>query len=141
MKILLIVIIGISLLTSCFRLTGDNIEYPPDLWKGILREAADQGEVGMVAVTCCYRNRLEKGMDLGCVGMLDPNLDTWIADNTTEKHRLLAKKIIKKIFTNENFRDITLGAIYYENVSKYGVPYWAVDMQITIKIGDHVFYK
>jgi len=113
--------------------------YPKDLWKGLIAEAVGEGYDGMYAVCCVYRNRLEKGMSLGCVGLKRKDLDEFVK-RQGKKYEYMAKEIIEEVFFNRNI-DVTKGATHYENIEVFGVPYWVKNMEITTKIGDHTFYK
>ena len=50
------------------------------------------------------------------------------------------KGIIDFVF-NEDMVDLTGSATHFEDVSKYGEPYWAKDMIVTAKVGTKTFYK
>ena len=119
---------------------AEGAEIPDNMWKALLLEAASEGYDGLYAVACCYRNRLDKGLPLGCSGLNRPNIDKWIDKNTTKKHQDWAKSIVNKVFMIDNFIDKIDGATYYESTD-FPVPSWAKDMQIVCKVGKHVFYK
>jgi hypothetical protein len=132
----ILILCSIVLLSS-----AEGAEVPDNLWKVLLLEAADQGYDGLYAVCCVYRNRLDRGMSLGCSGLKRPNIDKWIDKNTTKKHRDWAKSIVNKVFMAEDFIDKTGGACFYENVQAFGLPYWAKNKTQTCKIGAHTFWK
>ena len=113
---------------------------PPDnLWMGIIGEACSEGYNGLYAVACVYRNRLSKGMSLGCVALKRKDLNEFVRKQG-RKIEYLAKRIIKEVFEG-NAPDITGGASHYENVERFGIPRWAKDMVRTLKIKSHTFYK
>ena len=112
---------------------------PQGLWKGLIAEAVSEGYDGMFAVACCVRNRLRKGMNHGLCAMKRKNLDVFVAKQGV-KYEEMAKEIVRKVF-DENVPDITGGSTHYENVEKFGVPYWAKKMTKMIKIGCHTFYR
>lgn len=136
-KKFLVVLFMLFFVSTCFA--DINANYPKDLWKGVIGEAVSEGYDGMYAVACVYRNRLKQNISLGCVAMKRTDLDKFISMQG-EKYEVAAKKIIKKVFI-ENGPDITYGATHYENVEKFGLPYWAVKMEVTAKIGSHTFFK
>jgi len=153
-KIKVVILIGLFLIGMIF--VGDPLfEFlklqertegmkKPDisrLWKGIIGEAIGEGYCGMYAVACCYRNRIEKGMRLGCVALHRPDLDGFVKREGRYAEKL-AKKIIRELFEADE-KDITNGATHYENIEKYGTPYWVGQdkMVICAKIGPHTFYK
>lgn len=112
---------------------------PNNLWQGIVAEAANQGYDGMLAITCCYRNRLDSGLNLGCVGLRRADLATFCTKQgvrVTEQ----AKMAVEAVFV-KNCQDVTGGATHYENIEAFGVPKWAKSMQVTCKVKDHTFYK
>lgn len=51
-----------------------------------------------------------------------------------------ARQIERRVFEQDG-PDITLGATHFEAVEKYGMPYWAKGMKVTVKIGEHTFFK
>lgn len=129
-------------------------EIPNNLWKGLIGEAVREGETGMYAIACVYRNRLEQNLSLGCMALKNRNKKMWGKNHDLTldefiweheeiydyKYTYLAKLIIKKVF-KENGKDITQGATHYENVEQFGEPYWTKGMIITCKVGKHTFYK
>ena len=134
--IILTIIIVIFIIAIAINVWG--AEVPQDLWKGIIGEACGEKEIGMYAVACVYRNRLQKGMPLGCVALKRKDLNEFVRKQG-RKIEYLAKDIIKQIFEG-NAPDITGGATHYENVERFGIPKWAKDMVRTLKIGRHTFY-
>lgn len=135
MKKLLLVtiflIIGITALTA-------PIKKPPrDLYKGLMREAVGDGPRGLYAVACVVRNRLNRGMDHGLVGLRRRGLDKFVAKHSA-KHIARAKRAVYRVF-EEGSPDITGGAIYFENIEYFGKPKWCKHK--TVKIGHHTFYK
>lgn len=135
MKHILILIV----LLSFMQLAYANVQPPKDLWKGVLAESVSEGYEGMYAVTCVVKNRIEKGMSIGLSGMKRKDLDGWISKNTTESHRKMARSLVEAVFNGKE--DITYGSTHYENLERFGVPYWATSMKKTVKIGSHTFYK
>jgi len=116
-----------------------EINYPDNLWKGILGEAVGEGYRGMYAVACVYRNRIHQGMPLGCVALGRKDLDKFVG-KCLPFHHLIAKKVVRDVFEN-NAKDITGGATHYDNVEAFGMPSWAKNMQVTCRIGRHTFWK
>lgn len=124
---------------DCFAATTGKNKCPPNLWKGIIGEAVGEGYRGMYAVTCAYRNRLDKNLPLGCVALKRKDIDQFV-EKQGEKYQKMAKEIVRKIF-EENGPDITKGATHYENVESFGLPKWAEKMEVTVKIKHHTFFK
>lgn len=109
----------------------------PEIWKVLLAEAASEGYDGMYAVACVIRNR---GGDLrGFCGAKRKDLDGF-CERQGRKYIDMAKDIERRVFT-ENAPDSTDGATHFENIEKYGVPYWAKGMTVTAKIGFHTFFR
>lgn len=108
------------------------------LWKGLVVEAVSEGYIGMKAVACVFKNRLDKDMPLGCKGLKRKDLNEFIIKQGG-RYELISKRIINEVFV-VGCRDITNGATHYENVKAFGTPYWAKDMKITAIIGNHTFY-
>ena len=135
-----IVFLTTILITSCNRDDPVWAETTPpeNLYKGLIGEAVSEGYEGMYAVACVYRNRLEKGMSLGCVALKRRDLDEFVRKQG-KKYEIMAKEIVYKVFTETD--DITKGATHYENIERFGIPGWAKNMVRTVKIGRHTFYK
>lgn len=112
---------------------------PENLWQGIIGEAVSEGYEGMYAVACVYRNRLAQGLPLGCVALKRKDLAVFVARQGS-RYEAMAQRIINLVF-NEHGVDVTQGATHYENIERYGLPYWAKSMVITVKIGKHTFFK
>ena len=109
----------------------------PDLWKVIMAEAVSEGYDGMYGVACVIRNR---GGDLrGFAGTHRKDLDAF-CDRQGKRYIEMAKRIETIVFKN-NGRDITNGATHFENIQKFGIPYWAKKMDRVAVIGSHTFYK
>lgn len=118
---------------------AQTVAYPANLWKGIIAESVSEGEIGMRAVTHCYKNRLEAGMSLGCVGLKRKDLDQFVKRQGV-KYERMAKSIVEEAFLSDS-KDITKGATHYENLVDFPEPYWAASMKKTVTIGKHTFYK
>lgn len=114
-------------------------EIPSNLWQGLIGEAVSEGYNGMYAVACVYRNRLERGLPLGCVALKRKDLNRFVFKQG-KKYTEYAKRIIEEVFYTYG-KDITKGATHYENIEAFGVPWWTKGMKVTCKIGKHTFYR
>jgi len=134
-------LIKISLFLSLLFLSSCAYSSPlkEPLWKGIEGEAVGEGWIGMTAVAWVYKNRLAHNMPLGCCALHRKDLNQFISKQGALNEKM-AKKIYAQVFSGQ-IKDPTHGATYYENIEKYGVPYWAKNMVITAKIGHHTFFK
>ena len=124
-----------------------QIKYPNNLWKGLIAESTNATYEEWYAVACVVRNRLNSGLWHGLVGLKRTNLDSFVEKEVKymksrygKDIEALTKSIIKEVF-EQNGKDITKGATHYENIERYGIPYWAAKMTIVCKIGEHTFYK
>ena len=116
-----------------------RVSYPSNMWKCLVAESASEGYRGMKTVALVYRNRLERGMRLGCSGLKRRNLNAFIKKEGRRKE-ILAKRVVKEVF-EENCKDFTGGATHYENLESFPTPKWAKDMIIIRKEGKHTLYK
>jgi spore germination cell wall hydrolase CwlJ-like protein len=132
-----LLILAILLLTEVTASTASLREPPNWLWKGLIAEAVDDGFQGMWAVACVVRNRQQKGMWHGLVALRRNDLQEFV-DRQPREIRKQAQVIIRKVFLDDG-EDTTGGAIYFENVERYGRPYFC--KRRTVKIGRHTFYK
>ena len=76
-KIVFVIVAFLSFSDFCF-VYAEKISHPKYLYKGIIGEAVGEGYAGMYAVACVYRNRLRKGMPLGCVAFKRGDLDRFV---------------------------------------------------------------
>ena len=134
-KILLILLLVLIAFVALYQkmVQGEEIPY----WKVLLAEGANQGEPGMTAIACVIRNR-GGGLD-GFMGAKRKDLDDFCR-RQGKSAISLAKKIERRVF-KEGAPDSTFGATHFENVERFGEPYWAKDMVKTCKIRNHTFYK
>lgn len=135
----IIIFILAILLFSCDKDPVWAMEIPSNFWQGLIAEDVSGGYQGMYAVACCVRNRLNIGMTMGLVGLKRKDLDAFVKRQGV-KYELMAKDIVRKVFY-ENAPDITKGATHYENIERFGIPYWAKDMVRIVKVKSHTFYK
>ena len=107
-----------------------NADIDPNMAiRAIIGEAANQGEKGMLAVACAIRNR---GTLKGVWGVKARHVDQqprWVWRTAREAWERSAKV------------DIVNGADHWENVKRFGKPFWEDDMIKIDSIGDHVFYR
>jgi len=139
------------------KLYSEEVKPPKHLWKGLIAEAIDERYKGhrpeiMLYIAFTVRNRLEKGMDHGLIGLKRKDLNKFVKDNVRwVKYRdnmdfeKIAKHIIHYVFY-ENAKDKSNGLLYFEDEVEYGTPYWVYRQEggygiVKIKqIGDVVFY-
>ena len=108
----------------------------PQIWQVLMAEAVSEGYDGMYAVACVIRNR---GGNLnGFYGAKRKDLDDFCRRQGS--YIALAKSVEKRVFKNGG-TDITHGATHFENIGRFGNPYWTKEMIITVKIGNHTFYR
>ena len=126
-----------------------TLPYDKDLWKGLIAECIGEPnrEELMLYVACVVRNRLRKGMTHGLVGLKRKDLDEFVRQNVAYirtkgggDYEQKVKNIVEQVFQNER-TDVTNGATHYENVSRYGLPYWSKNMKEVCKLKGHVFWK
>lgn len=126
-------------LPDCFSKNQvKTITYPNNLYKGLIGEAVGERKEGMYAVACVYRNRIKKGMPLGCVALKRKDLDLFVKKQGG-KYEIMAKNILLDVF-ERNSPDVTKGATHYENVEAFGLPPWAKNMRVVTRIGSHTFF-
>ena len=124
------------------------INHPKNLWKGIIAENTTPDSYDdYYATACVVRNRLKQQMSHGLVAMKRKDLDSFVETNASyvksrynKDIEVWAKKAVYEVFYNDA-PDITGGADHYEDVEKYGEPWWAKNMTITKKAGDRTFYR
>ena len=132
-----LIIIGIIIfLFVNIVLAGINID---EIWKSVLVEARGEGKVGMYAVACVFRNRLNANMNLGS-SLKNKERIRVIIKEEDKQGELIAKEVVQEVFI-DNGEDITFGATHFENIEQFGIPYWYYDMNKTCKIGNHTFFR
>ena len=123
---LILLLMGFFILPSCqpaWAEIDDSLAI-----RAIVGEASNQGERGMLAIACAIRNR---GTLHGVYGVKAKHVDKepqWVWDRAC------------KSWEKSKNVDIVNGADHWENL-KFGVPSWALKMEVVCKIGDHTFYK
>ncbi len=109
----------------------------PSVWKVLLAEASNQGYDGMYAVACVIRNR--GGGLRGFSGAKRKDLSVFC--DRQGRHAISQARNIEKRVFEQGAPDSTNGATHFENIEAFGIPYWAPGMLVTVKIGDHTFFK
>ena len=95
----------------------------------IIGEAGNQGERGMQCVAEVIRNT---GSLKGLFGYYSAQPD---------KEPLRVWEMAIRAYKRAQRSNITKGATHFENVKKFGEPYWAKSMKKVYEYKDHVFYK
>lgn len=125
------------LLAILFISASSFAQSNPPIWQVLMAEDVAGGYKGMYAVACVIRNR---GGDLhGFCGAKRKDLSVFCSRQGGKAMRE-ARQIERRVFEQDG-PDITLGATHFEAVEKYGMPYWAKGMKVTVKIGEHTFFK
>ena len=107
--------------------------------RGIIGEAIGEPAEGITAVAWVLRNRLDAGMSVGFCALNRKDLNTFIWRQPQWK-----KDLVKEIWhniKNNKIADPTSGALYFENIKAFGVPYWITQVEFITIIGSHRFYK
>ena len=113
--------------------------YPANLWKGLIAEAAGEKYIGLYAVACCVRNRLAAKMNHGLVGMERKDLELFIKHEYKVRH--WAHEAIQAVF-EYNGTDTTNGALYFESIDFIkNFKEWSKNKVILAHIGKHYFYN
>jgi len=134
--------IGAMILAFIFlslTLARAQVPVPENLWQGLIAEDVSGGYTGMYAVACCVRNRLNSGMNHGLCALKRKDLASFCRKEGPRAEKV-AKEIVAKVFY-EGAPDVTHGATHYEAVERYGLPKWAKRMSVTVKIGEHTFFR
>lgn len=129
---LIVLILAIMLLSVAIVVKAEE----PAIWKVLMAEAVSEGYDGMYAVACVIRNR---GGDLnGFYGGERKDLDDF-CKRQGQRYILQAQEIERLVF-KENAPSNVGNATHFEAIEKYGIPYWAKDMKVVYKVGEHTFY-
>ncbi len=122
------VIVLSLMLTSIATIHAQNI--PNDIAvRIIVSEAADQGLKGMICIGEVLRHRASVK---GFYGYQS----NWINGQPRSVWEMAAKAWEQSAHTN-----YTKGADHFENVHRFGEPWWAKDCIKIYEYKDHVFYK
>ena len=127
---------------------GDSEEYV--LAATLYAEARGEGVRGMTAAGAVIRRRASLNRSYwGGSQIKDVCLHPWQFEcwngrdsiRVDETHAFeQALDVARKIISG-NFRDETGGADHYNNPDKEGYPEWTRNCNMTVKIGNHQFYK
>lgn len=96
--------------------------------RAIIGEAANQGYGGMLAVACAIRNRGTLDGVYGLHSKLPDQQPQWVWN------------LARLAWRRSQQRDVTHGATHWENVKAFGLPSWARNMRITLRLRDHTFF-
>lgn len=97
-------------------------------------EARGEGEDGMRAVAHVIYNRAKKSGQPPCIVVKKPKQ---FASGPKPKDGKLWNKA-KRIANNPG-PDLTRGATFFHNLTVK--PYWSYKFKITLRLGNHIFYK
>jgi len=95
----------------------------------IVSEAADQGLKGMICVAEVLRNR---GSPKGFYGY---------KSNHVNQQSQSVWEMANKAWELSESTNYTKGADHFENIHRFGLPWWAKDCVKTYEYKDHVFFK
>lgn len=98
--------------------------------RALIGEAANQGLIGMTALAEAIRNR---GSLRGVFGL---SRDRFIDSQPKWVHEQARRAWRESARTN-----LVNGADHWENVEAFGVPEWSRQMEKTVKIKDHTFWR
>lgn len=126
-----IILLGIILISGCQDISFANTISDKKAVMAILGEAENQSLVGMIAVGEVIRTR---GSLRGVYGYL----------NVKKRYANIPLRLKKEAlyaWHKSAHTQFSHGATNWENVSRFGWPYWAKNMTVVAQIGDHVFLK
>lgn len=137
----------ISLISVFFSLTavGYSDTPPANLWRGLIAENTTATDREWTAMACVVRNRQAIGWPHGLCGLKRKSLirftDSEIRYATTYGRQIdrITQDIVDKVYSGKQ-PDVTGGAVYFENVEKYGKPRW-YNGKTAKRFGKHTFWK
>lgn len=124
LKTVLVALIALALTTPAFAAIDESRAI-----KAIIGESAKETYKGQLAVAHAIRNR---GHLRGVHG-----LKKWKSRSTPAAWQRASRAWAESQFT----KDPTRGATHWENVGLFGWPWWSKDMDVTARIGKHVFFR
>ncbi len=101
----------------------------------IISEAAGEPYEGKVGVAEVLRNR--EWSVRGFSGIQRKDLDQFLLAQP-DWTRQQARRALQKAREGSN---LTRNATHFENVEQFGLPRWAKEMEVTVKIGSHTFFR
>ena len=108
----------------------------------IAAEAAGEGERGLRAVACVIANRARAQHKTPYQIVTAKNQFYGYTAKNRHKLYLQVKPIVDKLAGDiMRIKDITGGAVNFENIEAFGEPGWRKGKVKTCKIGRHTFYK
>ena len=111
-------------------------------------ESQGEPSLGMVAVSQVVLNRVKdkRWPNTICEVVWQDKQFSWTHDGKSDKipltstyQRKLWMKSVYMFLIAHIEKDVTNGATHYHSVSVQ--PYWSRSMEVTAKIGNHIFYK
>ena len=122
----------------------DNTNEHADNYKcmveNVWHEARGEGMRGMHAVALVTMNRVKQRNKTVCEVVYESRQFSWTNDVTGNLQDNIAnvRRAVANVMTN-SIIDFTKGATHYH--ANYVKPYWAEDMQRTVVVGKHIFYR
>jgi hypothetical protein len=130
MKILFTLIFLFSFLSPIYA----EVNYPSNLWQGLIAEDTRGDYQTYLAIASVVRNRLNKGMDNGLVALKRQNLRQFVKQNCDyilkTKGIYLTKLTTKAIQEVWQGNDFANGAICYEHTGIYPIPKYTRKMKL-----------
>jgi len=118
-----------------------EVNYPSNLWQGLIAEDTRGDYQTYLAIASVVRNRLDKGMDNGLVALKRQNLRQFVKQNCdyilkTKGIDLakLATKAIQEVWQGNDFAN---GATNYEHTGVYPIPKYTRKMKLVKVIYAH----
>jgi len=137
--------VALALLASCSTMhLPDNTNEHADNYKcmveNVWHEARGEGMRGMHAVALVTMNRVKRRNKTVCEVVYEPRQFSWTSSATGDMidNIKAVRKAVANVMTN-SVSDFTKGATHYH--ANYVNPYWADDMQRTVVVGKHIFYR
>ena len=108
----------------------------------IASESASEGILGMTAVACVIANRARAQHKTPYqIVIAKKQFYGYTAKNRHKLYLQVKRQADELAARIISLRDITEGALFYENVEHFGFPKWAKSKKITVKIKHHTFFR
>jgi len=129
-------------LSSCTLAYASDTQIPADrAIAAIIGEVSGEGganlELKYRAMLACAHAIRNRGTLKGVYGEHAPHVKkepAWV-------WKMARRAWVQSAYDRACGKDITCGATHWENVDRFGKPYWMKDMKVTVTIGSHVYMK
>ena len=105
----------------------------------LYHEGRGESYTGQYAIVHVVRNRAKYNLENVCKVVFKPYQFSWTITMPPDNQRGLERALHISSLAWDSPADVTYGATHYH--AAHIKPYWAAQMRVTARIGNHIFYR